>query len=95
MLAGDTDDETFAHLRRSLELLPRFREDARRDTSPPHTTTRGSRRRFAERVPLDPRRVRFPNAGPRHRDGVVISYTAESVRSAATGAVSPIFSGIQ
>jgi mannose-6-phosphate isomerase-like protein (cupin superfamily) len=30
-LAGDTGDETFAHLRRSVELLPRFREDARRD----------------------------------------------------------------
>ena len=30
-LAGDTADETFAHLRRSVELLPRFREDARRD----------------------------------------------------------------
>jgi hypothetical protein len=30
-LAGETDDETFAHLRRSVELLPRFREDARRD----------------------------------------------------------------
>ena len=30
-LAGDTDDETFAHLRRSVELLPRFRDDARRD----------------------------------------------------------------
>ena len=30
-LAGDTSDETFAHLRRSVELLPRFREDARRD----------------------------------------------------------------
>lgn len=30
-LAGDTRDETFAHLRRSVELLPRFREDARRD----------------------------------------------------------------
>jgi hypothetical protein len=30
-LAGDTHDETFAHLRRSVELLPRFREDARRD----------------------------------------------------------------
>ena len=29
--AGVTDDETFAHLRRSVELLPRFREDARRD----------------------------------------------------------------
>jgi len=29
--AGDTGDETFAHLRRSVELLPRFREDARRD----------------------------------------------------------------
>jgi hypothetical protein len=30
-LAGDTADETFAHLRRAVELLPRFREDARRD----------------------------------------------------------------
>jgi hypothetical protein len=30
-LAGDTSDETFGHLRRSVELLPRFREDARRD----------------------------------------------------------------
>jgi quercetin dioxygenase-like cupin family protein len=30
-LAGDTGDETFEHLRRSVELLPRFREDARRD----------------------------------------------------------------
>ena len=30
-LAGDTGDETFARLRRSVELLPRFREDARRD----------------------------------------------------------------
>ena len=30
-LAGDIGDETFAHLRRSVELLPRFREDARRD----------------------------------------------------------------
>jgi hypothetical protein len=30
-LAGDTGDETFAHLRQSVELLPRFREDARRD----------------------------------------------------------------
>jgi hypothetical protein len=30
-LAGDTSDETFTHLRRSVELLPRFREDARRD----------------------------------------------------------------
>ena len=30
-LAGNTDDDTFAHLRRSVELLPRFREDARRD----------------------------------------------------------------
>jgi len=30
-LAGNTDDETFAHLHRSVELLPRFREDARRD----------------------------------------------------------------
>ena len=31
-LAGDTSDETFEHLRRSVELLPRFREDARRDS---------------------------------------------------------------
>jgi len=30
-LAGDTDDATFAHLRRSVELSPRFRENARRD----------------------------------------------------------------
>jgi len=30
-LAGDTADETFGHLRRSVELLPRFREDALRD----------------------------------------------------------------
>ena len=30
-LAGDTGDETFAHLRRSVELRPQFREDARRD----------------------------------------------------------------
>jgi hypothetical protein len=29
--AGETGDETFEHLRRSVELLPRFREDARRD----------------------------------------------------------------
>jgi quercetin dioxygenase-like cupin family protein len=31
-LAGDRSDETFEHLRRSVELLPRFREDARRDS---------------------------------------------------------------
>jgi hypothetical protein len=30
-LAGDTGDDTFAHLRRSVELFPRFREDAHRD----------------------------------------------------------------
>jgi hypothetical protein len=30
-LAGDTGDETFTHLRRSVELFPRFREDARKD----------------------------------------------------------------
>jgi hypothetical protein len=30
-LAGDTSDETFGHLRRSVELLPRFREQARSD----------------------------------------------------------------
>jgi hypothetical protein len=29
--AGETGDDTFAHLRRSVELSPRFREDARRD----------------------------------------------------------------
>ena len=30
-LAGDTSDDTFDHLRRSVELRPQFREDARRD----------------------------------------------------------------
>jgi len=30
-VAGDTGDDTFAHLRRAAELLPRFREDARKD----------------------------------------------------------------
>ena len=30
-LAGETGDETFDHLRRSVELLPRLREHARRD----------------------------------------------------------------
>jgi mannose-6-phosphate isomerase-like protein (cupin superfamily) len=30
-LAGETGDDTFFHLRRSVELRPRFREDARRD----------------------------------------------------------------
>ena len=30
-LAGETGDDVFEHLRRSVELLPRFREDARRD----------------------------------------------------------------
>jgi hypothetical protein len=30
-LAGDTGDDMFAHLRRSVELLPRFREDARKE----------------------------------------------------------------
>jgi Cupin domain len=30
-LAGDIDDETFSHLRRSVELFPRFREQARTD----------------------------------------------------------------
>jgi hypothetical protein len=30
-LAGETGDETFEHLRRSVELLPRFREQAHRD----------------------------------------------------------------
>jgi quercetin dioxygenase-like cupin family protein len=30
-LAGDTSDDTFAHLRRSVELRPRFREEAPKD----------------------------------------------------------------
>jgi len=30
-LAGDSADETFAHLRRSVELRPEFRESARAD----------------------------------------------------------------
>jgi hypothetical protein len=30
-LAGETGDETFSHLRRSVELRPSFREQARRD----------------------------------------------------------------
>jgi mannose-6-phosphate isomerase-like protein (cupin superfamily) len=30
-LAGETGDETFEHLRRSVELFPRFREQARAD----------------------------------------------------------------
>jgi hypothetical protein len=30
-LAGETGDDTFAHLRRSVELVPRFRENARKD----------------------------------------------------------------
>jgi mannose-6-phosphate isomerase-like protein (cupin superfamily) len=30
-MAGDTGDETFAHLQRSVELFPPFREQARRD----------------------------------------------------------------
>jgi hypothetical protein len=30
-LAGDTGRDTFAHLRRAVELRPQFREDARRD----------------------------------------------------------------
>ena len=30
-LAGETGDETFGHLRRSVELFPSFREQARRD----------------------------------------------------------------
>jgi hypothetical protein len=30
-LAGDTSDETFDHLRRSIELFPPFRERARAD----------------------------------------------------------------
>jgi len=30
-LAGNTGDDTFAHLRRAVELHPRFREDAPRD----------------------------------------------------------------
>jgi hypothetical protein len=30
-LAGDTSDDTFAHLRRAVELRPRFRKEARTD----------------------------------------------------------------
>ena len=30
-LAGETGDDVFEHLRRAVESLPRFREDARRD----------------------------------------------------------------
>ncbi len=30
-LAGETGDETFGHLKRSVELYPRFREQARVD----------------------------------------------------------------
>lgn len=30
-LAGETGDETFGHLRRSVELFPKFREQARKD----------------------------------------------------------------
>jgi hypothetical protein len=30
-LVGDTGDETFVHLRRSVELRPSFRDQARRD----------------------------------------------------------------
>jgi hypothetical protein len=30
-LSGDVNDDTFAHLRRSVELRPGFRDDARRD----------------------------------------------------------------
>jgi hypothetical protein len=30
-MAGETGDETFAHLRRSVELFPRFRDQARTD----------------------------------------------------------------
>jgi mannose-6-phosphate isomerase-like protein (cupin superfamily) len=41
-LAGDTGDETFAHLRRSVQLRPRFREDARRDDD--FATVRDDRR---------------------------------------------------
>ena len=50
--AGATGDDTFAHLRRSVELRPRFREDARRETtSPPYATTRDSRKPFAKHGP--------------------------------------------
>ena len=30
-LSGDTDDETFTHLQRSVELFPPFRDQARAD----------------------------------------------------------------
>jgi hypothetical protein len=41
-LAGDTGDETFAHLRRSVELHPPFREQAARDDD--FTAVRGDPR---------------------------------------------------
>ena len=48
-LAGDTSDETFDHLRRSVELLPRFRKTrAETATSTPCATTRDSSRLFAD-----------------------------------------------
>ena len=48
-LAGETGEDTFVHLRRSVELFPRFREDAQKTTtSPRYATTRGSRRLFAK-----------------------------------------------
>ena len=41
-LAGDTGDETFDHLRQSVEMFPRFREQAREDDD--FTTVRGDPR---------------------------------------------------
>ena len=70
-LAGDTGDDTFAHLRRSVELLPRFRETrAETTTSPPYATTRGSRRLFAERAGAADRVSGRRTAGERPRPGL-------------------------
>jgi hypothetical protein len=64
-LAGDSGDETFAHLRRSVELFPRFREDARRDDDFRRRTRRpGSSRLFAERAGLHLRRAGLFRASP-------------------------------
>src|SRR3977135_3882397 len=58
-LAGDTDDETFGHLRRSVELFPRFREQAHKDDD--FAAVRDDPR-FAEALRLA-RRLRLARAG--------------------------------
>ena len=61
-LAGDTGDETFGHLRRSVELLPRFREQAHRDDD--FAAVRDDPRLlFAERAGLGLRRVPSARSG--------------------------------